>query len=349
MDTRKIKVLVVEDSPVVQILLVHLFKMDPGLEVVGVANDGEEAIAKAAQLKPDVILMDIQMPKMNGYEATRRIMASDPVPIVICSAPLPEDVSKTFRAIEVGALAFVDKPVGVGCSDFPSVAQNLVQTVKLMSEVKVVKRWPHLTGSFDRHGAAVRGGGQGNIKLVVVGSSTGGPVALQTILQGLPRGFPAPILVVQHIATGFVQGMADWLAGTSGLPVRIATQGLAPLPAHVYLAPDGYHMGVGVDERLVLSAGPVENGLRPAVSHLFRTVAEAHARDVAGILLSGMGKDGAAELKQMRAKGAVTIAQDEETSVVHGMPGEAIAIGAAMHVLSPNGIANLLTMLARQK
>ena len=340
----------VEDSPVVQMLLVHLFKMDPGLEVVGVANDGEEAVTKAAQLKPDVILMDIQMPKMNGYEATRRIMASDPVPIVICSALLPEEVNKTFRAIEAGAVAFVDKPVGLGHPDFQSTAQNLVQTVKLMSEVKVVKRWPHLVGSVGRHGAVASGGvRRDTLKLVVVGSSTGGPLALQTILQRLPRKFAAPILVVQHIAAGFIGGMADWLAETSGLPVRIAAQGLEPLPAHVYLAPDGYHLGVGVNERLVLSVGPAENGLRPAVSHLFRTVAEVNGGGVVGILLSGMGKDGAQELKQMRAKGAVTIVQDEETSVVHGMPGEAIAIGAAMHVLSPSGIADLLTMLARGK
>jgi two-component system chemotaxis response regulator CheB len=217
MSPDKTKILVVEDSPVVQMLLVHLFKMDPGFEVVGVANDGEEGVAKAAQLNPDVILMDIQMPRMNGYEATRRIMATHPVPIVICSAHLPEDVTRTFQAMEAGAVALADKPVGIGHPDFQAMAQKLVETVKLMSQVRVITRWPRREAKAVPAPAVLSlPGPRVDLKLVAMGASTGGPVALQTILRQLPRSLPVPILVVQHIAAGFVKGMAEWLGAGAG-------------------------------------------------------------------------------------------------------------------------------------
>jgi two-component system chemotaxis response regulator CheB len=349
MGSGKIKILVVEDSPVVQMLMVHLFKMDPDFEVVGMANDGTEGVEKSAQLKPDVILMDIQMPRMNGYEATRRIMATDPVPIVICSAHQPEDVNRMFQAMEAGAVACADKPVGIGHPDFPAMAKNLVQTVKLMSQVRVVRRDPPPgAGSGTRPVAPSVLAKHGIIRLVAMGASTGGPVALQTILKQLPRQLPVPILVVQHISSGFVGGMAQWLRDTTGWPVSLAENDRVPEPGHVYLAPDDCHMGVVAAERLLLSKGPPENGVRPAISFLFRTVAEVYGAGAVGVILSGMGRDGADEFKLMRDRGAVTIVQNEETSVVHGMPGEAIRIGGAMHVLPPVGISDLLATLTRQ-
>jgi two-component system chemotaxis response regulator CheB len=181
---------------------------------------------------------------------------------------------------------------------------------------------------------------------VAVGVSTGGPPVLQTILAALPRNFSVPILLVQHIAPGFTQGFADWLAQSSGLPVQAPVQGQPILPGHVYVAPDGFHMAVGPQGQVHLNTEEPENGLRPSVSHLFRSVVHAYGPRAVGVLLTGMGKDGASELKLMKEQGAVTIVQDKETSVVHGMPGEAIRVGGATYVLLPEKIRMALTNLA---
>jgi two-component system, chemotaxis family, protein-glutamate methylesterase/glutaminase len=169
---------------------------------------------------------------------------------------------------------------------------------------------------------------------------------LQTILASLPKNFPLPLLIVQHITEGFLPGLVDWLNQTTGFQVHIAAYGSAPLPGHVYLAPDGYHMGLSAGGRIILTKEAPENGLRPAVAHLFRSLAEVCGANAIGVLLTGMGKDGAAELKLMKDKGAVTVAQDRESSVVHGMPGEAIALGGATQVLPADKIADFLRTLA---
>jgi two-component system, chemotaxis family, protein-glutamate methylesterase/glutaminase len=187
------------------------------------------------------------------------------------------------------------------------------------------------------------------VQVVAIGASTGGPVVLQTILSGLPKNFAVPVLIVQHMAPGFVQGFADWLAQSSGFPVHIPTAGEYPRPGHAYVAPDGVHMGVGTGGRVILRRDEPEDGLRPAVSHLFRGVAQVFGRQAVGVLLTGMGRDGAEALKLMRERGAVTIAQDKKTSVVHGMPGEAIRLDAAMYVLPSENIAAALTGLVQQK
>jgi two-component system chemotaxis response regulator CheB len=346
MGSERTKVLVVEDSPVVQMLLVHLLKRDPQVEVVGVAGDGEEGVAKAAELKPHVIIMDIQMPRMNGHEATRRIMATNPIPIVICSAHRPDEVNQTFRAMEAGALAFVDKPVGIGQPGFEAMAQNLIETTKLTALVRVTQGRRRTAGVAARSGEVPFAPRPGRIRVVAIGASTGGPIVLQTILKRLPRDFPAPVVAVQHIAAGFVGGMADWLTETTGVQARVGKHGEKLLPARVYLAPDDVHMGIRRGDVLNLAGTPPENGVRPAISHLFRSVREVCGGDTVVVLLSGMGRDGADELKHLRMAGAVTIVQDEASSVVHGMPGEAIKIDAATHILPPEGIAAALTALA---
>lgn len=347
-----IKVLIVEDSPVVQALLNHILSSDPEIQVIGTANNGAEALKLITQMKPDVITMDIHMPKMNGYEVTRRIVETHPVPIVIVSASYkPEDLDKTFRALEAGAVAAVEKPAGMGHPDFEDMAKRLVETVKLMSEVKVVRRWSRLRQAETAASRPVLESKQtpADIKCVAIGASTGGPPVLQIILSGLSRDFSAPVLIVQHIAAGFLQGLAAWLGQATGLPVHIASHGEYFLPGHVYFAPDGFQMGVESRGRIALSKEEPDNGLRPSVSHLFRSVAKVYGPYAVGVLLTGMGNDGAEELKLMKDKGAVTIAQDKDSSVVHGMPGEAIKLGAATHVLPPDRIAVTLTRLISKR
>ncbi len=344
-----IKVLVVEDSPVVREFLVHILGADPGIQVIGTANDGEQALEAVARKRPDVITMDIHMPKLDGLEATRRIMETHPTPIVIVSGSTdPREVATTFRAMEAGAVAVLRRPAGIGHPDHEATARDLVQTVKLMSEVKVIRRWPKAgrQPEVSRPAEARRAQVEGKVKVIAIGASTGGPPVLQTILAALPGDFPVPVLIVQHMAAGFTQGFVQWLAQTSSLPVHLATHDETIRPGHVYVAPDEFQMRVERSGKIVLTKDEPENGLRPSVSYLLRSVAEVYGRDAVAGLLTGMGRDGAEELKRLKEKGAVTFAQDKDSSVVHGMPGEAIKLDAATLVLPPEKIAATLAGLA---
>jgi two-component system chemotaxis response regulator CheB len=216
-----------------------------------------------------------------------------------------------------------------------------------MSEIKLVKRTPRLKPAPSPTGPGTwpKPYVPAGIRLVAIGASMGGPQVLHTILSGLPTDFGAPLLIVQHIAPRFAAGFAEWLSGSSHFPVRIATEGEVLVPGRGYLAPDGFHLGVVGGPRIVLDDGPPDSNLRPSVHHLFLSVAAAFGRQAVGVLLTGMGRDGAAGLLEMRQKGAITIAQDEASSVVFGMPGEAVKLGAAQYVLPPEGIVELLTGL----
>jgi two-component system chemotaxis response regulator CheB len=338
-----IKVLVVEDSPVVRDLISHILSHDPDIRVIAAAATGEQAIEAAARLKPDLITMDVNLPGIDGYEATRRIMEANPAPIIIVSASYdPQNLGKTFRMVEAGALAILPPPLGIGHPEYRVRAAELIRTVKLMSEIKVVRRWAKAAARLP--GIEVKRASK-SIEVVALGASTGGPLVLKKILAGLGADFPAPVLMVQHMSPGFITGLAEWLQQSAGFPVRVAQDQELIRPGHAYLAPDGYHMVIDRFGRIELNTEAPVNGLRPAIAPLFRSLAERYGPHAVGILLTGMGADGALELAALKAKRALTIAQDKESSVVHGIPGEAIKLGAATYVLAPEQIAELLKTL----
>ncbi len=229
---------------------------------------------------------------------------------------------------------------------------KLIRTVKAMSEVKVVRRRtkarkpkadPKISSRMQIRPAPTR------IEMVAIGASTGGPHVIRAILSNLPEHFSVPVLIVQHIAPRFIEGMVEWLGKKTALPVQIPKNGDRAKEGQVYFAPDDRHMGINKEGEIVLSNASPINGARPSVAHLFSSVAKVFGQRAIGLLLTGMGKDGAQELKLMRNKGAVTIAQDKESSVVYGMPGEAIKLGAADYVLSPEEIATFLNSVVNKK
>lgn len=341
--TRVIDVLVVEDSRVIRDYLVYVLESDPGIRVMAAVESGEAAIELLVDHQPNVILMDIHLPGIDGFETTRRIMSSHPVPIVVCTASMSFDqVHTALRAIEAGALAALRKPKGLADPGAEAEGAAIVETLKLMSEVRVVKRWTRSAPAAAAIAKPLPDLGLGSVAVVAIGASTGGPPVVRQILSELPACFPVPILVVQHIANGFTAGFVEWLSTASRLPVQVAVAGEVARPGHVYVAPDDQHLRLGGHGELRTTRDEPVHGLRPSVGVLFRSVAERFGRRAAGVLLTGMGRDGADELKLMADCGALTIAQDEESSVVFGMPGEAVKLGAARYVVPPAKIAELL-------
>jgi two-component system chemotaxis response regulator CheB len=356
-----VRVLIVDDSAVYRDFLAHILGSDPQIVIAGAVRDGAAAIEAVTTLRPDVITMDINMPGMNGYDVTRKIMESSPMPIIVVSAADDAgEVEMSFKAMESGAVAVVPKPRGGDSPDSAAQSQELILMVKLMAEVKVVRRWPRKQAPSVTAAVAQTAlgpsatppprprpsGAPARFEAILIGASTGGPLPIRTILSALPPEFPAAVLVVQHISTGFGAGFAEWLAGASRLPVHIAAEGELVAPGHVYIAPDEAHMGVREGPRIRLGHGEPENGLRPSVSHLFRSAARVYGKRAVGILLSGMGRDGAEELKGLRDLGAVTFAQDRESCVVFGMPGEAVRLGGASYTMPPEAIAAAVVSLA---
>jgi two-component system, chemotaxis family, protein-glutamate methylesterase/glutaminase len=339
---RRLRVLVADDSSVARRLLVHVLDGDPGLAVVGEAADGRQAVQETARLRPDVLVMDVLMPHMDGFEATRRVMEATPTPIVLVSAGYePTDVTRSFEALHAGALTLLPKPRAPQAPGFADDCASLTVTVKLLADVKLVRRRPPQPARPARP-APARPAGERRVAVVAIAASTGGPAALATLLGGLPERVPVPVLVVQHIASGFHQGLVDWLASVSPLPVRLAADGQPLLPGEVLVAPDDRHLGVTASGRVALSDDPPIGGHRPSATHLFRSVAEAHGPGAVGVILTGMGADGVAGLQALKALHGTVLAQDEATSVVFGMPGEAVAMGLADRVLPVTEIAGAI-------
>lgn len=347
--TTPIRVLIAEDSPTYRELLVTILQSAPDLQVIGTARNGIEAVRLAKRLKPDVITMDVYMPEMDGFEATRQIMTEIPCPVVIISASTAKDQRDlTFNALRAGALSVLEKPT---LQDLPEVYEALVTQVRLMSEIKVVRHWSKPTASLELELPATAKlptliqNGRSKIQLVAIASSTGGPGILAEILSKLPGDFPVPILIVQHITPGFGAGLADWLNQQTPLQVRLAHHADELKPGQVLIAPDGAHMVVNSMGLIAMTNAPSLHGLRPAADYLFHSVAQVYGATAIGIILTGMGSDGAAGLQAMRRAAAHTIAQDKETCIVFGMPAVAIELGAAEQVLPAKRIAAAIMAL----
>lgn len=340
-----IKLLVVDDSPVVRELLESVFSKDPDIQVMDAVASGHEAIAAIEKNRPDVITMDINMPGMDGIETTRHIMNTAPIPIVILTSSNIEESVTAFRAVEAGALVVLAKPVGPGHADYQKELLRLRQTVKLMSEIKLVTRKGDsrrvIANTSVDNDVATCGAAEHDrpINVIAMGASTGGPQALHTILTALPADLPVPIVIVQHIASGFLPGLVEWLSRSCSLSVRIAQHGELLQPGHVYFACDNWQMAVRQGGIVQLETGAPEFSHRPSVTWLLRSVARTYGPSAIGVLLTGMGRDGADGLKDMKEARAFTIAQDERTSTIYGMPAEAVKLGAASCVLPLEGIA----------
>ena len=346
-----INVLIVEDSLVIQEFLKHILEIDEDIRVIGVAKDGEEAVALAAEIEPDTIIMDINLPKTNGLEATRRIMENNPRPVILVSASHnPEDYPSAFMALETGAATLLEKPMGLGSPGYEDSIKNLIQTVKSVSKVTVGSNGSSLNTAKGRDTETISKVVSGDpiqvplagVELVVIGTSAGGPAVLREILSGLTGNFPIPVVITQHFVVGFTRDLVSWLEQTTGFPVDIASQGQSLLPGHAYIAPDGFQTGVTPDRQIFLSANTQATELVPSVDFLFLSAAEVFGSKVIGILLTGMGSDGIDGLKLLKEKGAMTIAQNEETSLAFGMPGRAIESGAVQYILTPEQIVHAL-------
>lgn len=334
---RPIRVIVADDSPTARALIVALLGDDPEISVVAEASDGREVVALTRSLRPDVVTMDIDMPALDGHTATIEIMQSTPVPVVVVSGIEHAEVERAMTVLRTGAVAAVAKPVGPVSRDFEVRARMLVEVVKAMAGVKVVQR--RLSDPYPPAGPRSV---LAPYDVVGIAASTGGPAALHRILMRLSPRFDRPVLVVQHLSPGFLDGFARWLQGATSLPVRIASEGEAPVPGTIHLAADGHHLRLGADGRLHLGDDPALGGFRPSADPLFASLAAACGARALAIVLSGMGEDGLAGVRAVRKNRGAVIAQDEASALIFGMPGAAVKAGLATAVLSPEEIAEAL-------
>ncbi|WP_077036121.1 chemotaxis-specific protein-glutamate methyltransferase CheB [Pelomonas sp. KK5] len=399
-----IRILIADDSPSTALLLRTLFDAQPDMEVVGHATNGAEAVKLCAQLKPAIVTMDVRMPEMDGIEATRRIMQDTPTPVVVVSALVDDPLGGVlgrgaagdersqigFRALEVGALAVLQKPPGPGSPKFKAVARDLIDTVRAMSAIKVFRRRaltqqereareddapPRSLEARDfsdtlpspdfllpgRPGFADTGFAEqlpmmgfapipDRLDLVAVAASTGGPQALADVLATLPADFPVPVVVVQHIAEGFIGGLAEWLDGKARMACGVAADGEVLTAGRIYLAPDGHHLLVvrtGTRLRAQLLAGAPVNRHLPSATPFFQSVARSCGRHALGLVLTGMGDDGADGLVALRRAGGVTLAQSPATCVAPSMPQTAIERHAIDEVVPLARITLRLKSMAR--
>ena len=356
-------IVVVDDSPVQRRFVRNAVEADPGLTVVGEARNGKEAVALVARLRPSAVLMDLDLPVMSGIDAIERIMAASPTPILVYSRHVGgAEAANALEALAAGAVDVLAKPGPDDTDGLEEYAEQLRRRLKVAARVRVIT---HPRGKLRSQGlpqAAAAGVGTLNltrrqepvqardsVKLVAIGASTGGPQALLTVLRELPVGFEQAVLVVQHMAEGFIPGLASWLDQLCPLPVGVGGSGKRLLPGTVTIAPSGSNLLV-LDDRLRVLCTPPDPGQFhvPGIDQCFSSIANALGPEAVGVLLTGMGRDGALGLKAMRDRGAATLGQDEASSTVYGMPQAAFALDAVDRQLPVGDIAGALLCLIGQ-
>lgn len=362
-----IRVVLAEDSDTCRALLTAVLEHDSQLKIVGQAHDGEAAVTLTEQLRPDVVVMDAYMPVMDGFVATRNIMLRCPTPIVIVSASINvAQVAASMRALAAGALTLLPKPVSPAAPGFEELSQQFVRTIRAMADVKVVRRYrhssrPHAAGDSSTNGfsstqpqllsaplalsppPAVRQ----RPRVIGIGASTGGPAALQRVFSDIPAQLPVPIVVVQHIARGFVDGLASWLDAVTPLRVRVATHGETLQAGTAYIGPDDRQLAITRRGTVDLSNRTPVGGFLPSCNVLFSSLSESYGPTALGVIMTGMGQDGTDGLRLLRDAGGLVLAQDEETSVVFGMPAAAASAGLVHGVLPLHMIGARLYQLVR--
>lgn len=340
------RVLIVDDSPVLRLLLRAVCE-EAGFEVC-TADSGEQALTLLERYTPDIVTMDVHMPGIDGYETTARILERYALPVVVLTASVNvHDAATAMRALAVGALAVVEKPRGLDAADFEQRIAELLRTLRSLSQVKVVRR-PRPVQSPRKTSPTPKPVLQSAPQLVAIGASAGGPVALKSLLQGLQQAPPWPMILVQHISTGFLPSFAQWLASLVSFSVQIAEDGQLLQPGTLYLAPDGKQLGVSAQLRVQLQDGTAQQQFCPSIDHLFNAVASCLGNRAIGIQLSGMGRDGAMGLAELRRQGALTLVQEPASAVIDSMPRAAIDMQSACQILAPEQMAATLNALARQ-
>ncbi len=356
-DGNMIKILIVEDSVTVSRYLEFIFGNDPEIVIIGSVLNGKQAVDFVKKNKPDIISMDIDMPIMNGLEATKIIMSENPIPIIIATASRNAgNIHTSMEALAAGALSVIQKPYGIGHPLEATRTARLLSMIKTLSKVKVVTRKYSKTKSIRKIASAKPAINDTmppvtkllNRKLVAIGISSGGPQVLAKIFSGISENFPYPILIVQHITEGFINSMVSWLNSILSIPVKVAAHNEMLLSGHIYFAPDKYQMGVKFNKIELRKCEP-KTPICPSVKYLFNNLAQHSGKNTIAMILTGMGSDGSKEIKTLKNAGAFTIAQDEESSLVHGMPGEAIKNDGVDYVLNTNQIKDILAHIEKYK
>jgi len=340
---QKIRVIIADDSLVAREMLAQILLSDPDIEVIGQAADGGEAVEMVERLRPDLVTMDIHMPRLDGLKATERIMAFTPTPILVVSSSVHgEGMGSAFDALDLGALEVIKKPEPRDWAELDRIGREVIRKVKILANVRVIT---HIRGRHSRRAVVpLSAVGPAARSVIAIGSSTGGPSALLSVLGRFPADLPVPVVIAQHIADGFVPGLVSWLDAGCKIRVVAAEDGGRVEPGTVYFAPTGANMVIEREHTKFRAPGSSELYI-PSADVLFESVARTYGKRAVGVLLTGMGSDGAEGLKLMRNAGAATIVQDEASCTVFGMPKAAIEIGAAEKIVELNDIAEAIEEL----
>jgi len=349
-----IRVLIVDDSPVAIAIIKRMLSLSPDISVAGTAENGREALNLIPKLKPDVICTDLHMPEMDGLEFTREIMSRHPLPILLVSVSSREDSLNAFKVIEAGAVDFFPKSAANSPLENEKDARELIRKIRILSGVHVFRRPQPDLVSEKRISAVTESESQfpipiSGIGIVVIGASTGGPQALDTIFSRMSPDFPLPVICIQHIAKGFLDGLVSWLSSKYRKKVKIAAPDELPMPGFIYFPNEGTHLKIGGNGRFVHSAEPPRGGHRPSINITMESLARYYGNRVLGVLLTGMGVDGAEGMKAVAMAGGITIAQDEQSCVVFGMPRKAIEIKAVKYVMPLESIAQVISSITHNQ